>query len=571
LLGPTLAVFGGLAVIVALVMVYVVQESPERDVATSAPATPIEIPREPSSPPSPSTPPPRAIAPVTRPVKPSPPLPRSQPTVAEPRSPDAIPANADPRSAPEDSFEDVLARSLLENPFDHVVTDGAAAEPQEPVMVDAPSQPVTAEPLVAGTTIPDKAAIAAKTKEIRLLFKAEYANRDPAARGPLARQLARSASESTHDPATAYVLATEARDQAIQAGDIQLYSFVGQFLTDQFGIDTHDDDIVAFGRLLTQTSRSAEWYREVFDEVVNRVNAMEARDDFDRAVRYANVAKALALKIGDQELVKDWTGRIKDLATLKTQFASYRSAQAALRDDPEDAAANTKWGTYLCLLKGDFASGVPHLLKGSDAMLAGLAKQETNQSRSLTDTVALADAWWDCGEKNKAYRTQARRHAAELYQSLRAQLVGVDAARIAKRLEEQAKESGIPLIAGKTVPEFLAAGPWYVRWERIRGGDRIPGGTGAEYHFDETMTFTEDGQVDSRYFKAYIVRRDSIELIGKDRDGPPEGDGGPGFQQELPRRGRAIIAGNELRVMAARGERPDRPDRRGVGTRQLPP
>jgi hypothetical protein len=459
---------------------------------------------------------------------------------------------------------------LLENPFDDVVNDGAIGGPPDPVAAGEPSRPAAAEPLQKRTTIPTKATITAKTKEIRLLFKADYANRDPAARGTLARQLADRAFESMHDPAAAYVLATEARDQAIQAGDIQVYSLVGQFLTDEFGVDTHDDDIVAFGRFQTQTSRPPEWYREVLDEVVSRVNAMEARDDFDRAVRYANIAKALALKISDQDVVEQWVGRIKDLSTLKTQFASYRSAQAALRDDADDAAANAKWGTYLCLLKGDFEAGSPHLLKGSDPTLAGLAKQEMNPSRTVADTVALADAWWEHGEKNKSHRTQARRHAAELYQAVRSDLAGLEAIRIAKRLEEQAVDSGVPLIGGKTVPGFLAAGSWYVRWDRIQGADRVPGGTGTEFHFDETMTFTEDGQVDSRYFSSYVVRRDFIELIGRERDEAPEGGEGPGFQRGPSRRGRAIISGNELRVIAARGERPNRPDRRGVGTRQAP-
>jgi hypothetical protein len=587
LLGPSLAVFGGLAILAVSVVVYVALGPAERDVAGSLPM-PTAEPSEEAKPPASASPSPPARATVARPVKPSRPapdsgapgkahddvassaVPRPRRPADHPNPPEAIPARTDPPAAPDESFEEVLARSLLENPFDDVMTEEATGGPQPVVVEDEPSPPVAAEPTGGGITVPDKATIAAKTKEIRLLFKAEYANRDPAARGTLARLLAEKATESTHDPAAAYVLAVEARDQAVQAGDIEVYSIVGRFLTDEFGIDTHDDDIVAFGRLQTQTSRSAEWYHEVFNEVVNRVHDMEARDDFDRAVRYSNVAKALALKIADQDAVKEWTQRIKDLSTLKTQFASYRSAQSALRDDADDAAANTKWGTYLCLLKGDFEAGVPHLLKGSDPALAGLAKQETNQSRTVADTVALADAWWDYGEKNKAFRNQARRHAEELYQTVRTQLVGLEATRIDKRLEDQAKESGVPLIEGKTVAEFLSAVPWYVRWERIQGADRVPGGVGAEFHFDETMTFTEDGQVESRYFQAYVVRRDSIELIGRERDGPPEDGGEPGFQRNLPRRGRAIITGNELRVLAARGERPDRPDRRGVGTRQAP-
>jgi hypothetical protein len=473
----------------------------------------------------------------------------------------ATPARTESRQ--QDPFDDTVPAATVEQPR---VPSPPAREVTHGASVPAPT-PVPAPDKT--TLIPDKTTIASNTKEIRLLFKSDYANRDVTARAAFAERLGTSAYQTNNDPAMAYVLATEARDQAIQAGDFEIYTTIGHFLTDRYGVDTHDDDIVAFGRLQNLSGRSSEWYRGLFDEIGRRVGEMHARDDFDRAVRYANVAKTLASKGADTAAVQEWIARIKDLSTLRTQFSSYKAARDTLGDDPDDAAANTKWGTYLGFLKGDFASGLPHLAKGSDTALAALAARELKPNRGAAENVAIADEWWTFGEKSKAFRPNARRHAGELYRTAMPELNGLAAAKIEKRLEE-IEPAPTSSMAVDPVEQMLTTGPWLVRWERVmRPGDRnAPNGKPErddEGPLEETITFFEGGQLESRLFVSWEIQNGFLELIGREHEGPPDFAGGNPRDHQW--RGRAMLVGPELRLIGYRGDRLDRPNIRGIGTR----
>ncbi len=602
---PTIVSFGVLAVCVLFVLVYVASGPPQQSVARTdakADARPKASPVPEPSPPAAEP----AKAPTPEPQRTRDPERTSKPErtrdwepnrspVAEPPSPLSVASRERPRwkrpSSPLDvpAFpdDDGVTSSRPKAPFDSGSPSARNEKPPMPAPPPREQRDVAAEPTqppAAGDpapvpdntppSIPDKATILAKTKEVRQVFKDDYANRDPNARAAFAERLATSAYQTTRDSAMAYVLATEARDQAMQAGEVQIFTDAGNFLTDTFGIDTHDDDIVAFGRLQNLSGRSAEWYGGLLDEINRRVAELVARDDFDRAVRYASVGKTIASKAADTATAQEWTTRIKDLSTLRTQFGSYKSSRQALQENPDDAAANTKWGTYLCFLKGDFAAGLPHLAKGSDAAMAALAKRDMTPSGGVAEAVALADEWWDYGEKSKAFRTHARQHAGELYRAVLPNLSGLALAKTEKRLSEIEPVSTGGM-GGNPVEQILMAGPWLIRWERVVGlRDRFPPNRERENQdedrYEETIRFLEGGQVESRFFVSWEIRNEFLELTGREFEAPLGGAGGPPFGDNRDRQfhGRAVLVGTELRLIAYRGDHIDRPIFRGVGTRQ---
>lgn len=579
--GPARAIFGVLAVIAIAVMVYVVSGPPERSVAhnnavaaKTPTATPKLRPEEKALSPKPEPPAVPKPSPETQPPpKPperevpqwKPPAPKTEDPAVASSNPLAVPAfpedDAPKQEPPEPRPAEPSANDVA------ATTSAAPANPPPPV-----EKPKAPTPPAASTTlpVPDKALITAKTKEVRALFKSDFASRDPAARATLAERLARSALETSDDPAGAYVLATEARDQAIQSGDFETFTTLGRFLTERFGVETYDEDILAFGKLQNMSGKPAEWYQRLFEEISRRVDDATARDDFDRAGKYAGVARATAAKANDTATAQQWAARSKDLATLKTQFGSYKAAEEVLRTSPDDASAHTKWGTYLCLLKGNFSGGLPHLQRGSDAALAALAKRDSNPNRNTAETIAIADEWWNLGEKNKSFRTHGRRHAAEMYREALPQVSGLVVAKIEKRLKELDAETGGRPTGGNPVENLLTSSPWLVRWERVNDrGDRVPGngngngdGNGNDHPDEETITFSEGGQLDSRFFVSYEIKSDYIELNGRneDRDGP--------IPWERRRHARAILVGTELRFIAYRGGRLERPDFRGIAVRK---
>ncbi len=594
---PVVPLFLGLMIVIGGIMLYVVQDGPERTVAVNAPPAD-EAARRPK-PPEPAKPnweprdtKPERRVPVPEPeeslIDRTPPpvetvrsVPEHAPPLPEtpPPSPETVAAHVaeppnDPKPTPPESSSEDSTRPSGDQAPDSAVSagndSGQPEGPQDPVPAVTPASAAT-----NGPSIPDKATIAAKTKEIRQIFKDDYTTRDTAVRLALAQRLGRDAQSTVDDPTVAYVLATEARDQATQVGDYETFVAVGRFLTERYRIDTFDDDIVAFGKMPIATNKSTELYSGLIDEISSRVDDLCGRDDFERATRYANVAKVIATKASDPETAQEWTARVKEFATLKTQFGMYKAAKEALRVDPADATASAKWGTYLCLVRGDFTEGLPYLARGDDKTLAELAKRETNSNRNAAETVAMADIWWSYGERTKAFRPQAWRHASELYGAALPDLTGLAATKVEKRLADIASASAPPRAVLPPVVSALIASPWSVHWDRAPRPQDLEGfrrGNGNvdedDWSRDETITFYEDGRVDSRYFDRYEIGADFIALRVPQEENPQAFAGPPGRQRDRRFHGRARFMGNELQFIIFRGERIDEPRNSGVGAHQ---
>ncbi len=578
---PTIVAFGGLTVVVLGVMLYVAQDVPEREVATRKP--PAAMPTAPEQP----------AAGERKPAERHPsPLPADDEPSLAPDEPNPFPEEDPSPPAPADALvvsspPEFSVPSLEPGPFDTEPMDLAAPEspPQaprsgpesgvneDPLPVDGASVPEPATPSEPRSTefvVPDKATVTAKTKELRQVFKTEYATKDSMARTAFARRLAQDAAASMHDPATAWVLAAEARDQAIQAGDWETFVAVGHLLTDRFDVDTHDESIAAFARLPGTPDASSDWYQGLLAELRGRVDAMCDRDDFERAAKYASVAKTIATRASDAQAAQEWAVTIKELGTSKMMFGPYRNAKETIHSNPSDASASAKWGTYLCLIKGNFPEGLSYLAKGDNPALASLAKRDTNTSRDAEETASMADEWWALGERSKAFRTHAWRHAVELYHEAEPGLTGLAAAKVQKRIEEAAAATAPRDQAGNSLDNRLTASPWNVQWENAmpyRG--RPTPENEQEWSRDEVITFYEGGRVDSRTFERYEIRGNVIELyVSQNQDEPPGAPGPPGMFRDRRRHGRAILVGDELRLIYGTIDRMDNPRNRGTGTRQ---
>ena len=70
-------------------------------------------------------------------------------------------------------------------------------------------------------------------------------------------------------------------------------------------------------------------------------------------------------------------------------------AKAKLDAAPDDAGANLTWGAFQCFIRGEWAEGFGHLVKGSNTTLADLAKRDLAAPSEGKEQVALADAWKD--------------------------------------------------------------------------------------------------------------------------------------------------------------------------------
>src|SRR5262249_49638139 len=110
--------------------------------------------------------------------------------------------------------------------------------------------------------------------------------------------------------------------------------------------------------------------------------ALGAADEATRADRFADalalvgVAESAGRRSQTPALISRAQARDKELKALQKEFAAAKEAAETLKTKEDDPAANALTGRYLCLRKGDWDKGLPHLAKSDDPALAALAKKD---------------------------------------------------------------------------------------------------------------------------------------------------------------------------------------------------
>jgi hypothetical protein len=130
---------------------------------------------------------------------------------------------------------------------------------------------------------------------------------------------------------------------------------------------------------------------------------------------------------------------------------SQRSRQT-LENSPNDASAHQAVGEYLCFLRGEWKEGLPHLVKGSEANLAGLARADLTSPTSVKEQTDLADAWYKKGmdATSDIEKVAMLGRAMHYYQKARPRASNLLKSKIELRLEKalNARRNALPYFRG---------------------------------------------------------------------------------------------------------------------------
>ena len=98
--------------------------------------------------------------------------------------------------------------------------------------------------------VPSRALRETAKKEIRGIYKKQFAKRDPESRLALAEELLSQAQKSQDTPATHFVLLAEARDAAAESGDVPIsYSAIKQ-MAERYDLPKGDQNATMLGMKL---------------------------------------------------------------------------------------------------------------------------------------------------------------------------------------------------------------------------------------------------------------------------------------------------------------------------------
>jgi len=283
---------------------------------------------------------------------------------------------------------------------------------------------------------PSPAAQKEAEKEIRELFKAQYAKRSPADQQALARKLLESGLETKDNPAGRYVLFREARDVAVQAGDVataltSVDELAGAFVVDRLSLRSSVVSKVTVPRAPEAARALAEAGLAVLQEAVDA-------DKYELAASAVAKAESAARAAQDPHFVSQIQARAKDVGELREQYARVRAAEATLSQKPDDGPSHAEVGRFVCFFKGDWEKGLPRLVSGSDPALRDLAQKDLGKPGAPEAKVQLADAWWDVSERERSRlaKSRLRGRAAFWYEQALPNLTGLVRLKVEKRIQE---------------------------------------------------------------------------------------------------------------------------------------
>ena len=279
---------------------------------------------------------------------------------------------------------------------------------------------------------PDAAAAKESQKSIRDLFKEDYARKSPAEQKALAQKLYSKAMEYKGEARSQYALLLESRDVAVGCGDVETTVQATNELARTFLVDGPALKIASLTKIAAamkdpETARGCS--RALLAVVPEAVRA----ENFDAAAGAAQKAEGLARVAQDNSLVTRAADLKADVASLKSEAGRVKP----LLEKPGASDAEAI-GRYLCLIKGDWEAGLPHLLAGAKAPLKGVVEKDVLKPVETEKQLEVAEGWIESAQKEKsAWRKAAMLARARTWlESASQNATGLIKMRVDKRLAE---------------------------------------------------------------------------------------------------------------------------------------
>ena len=242
----------------------------------------------------------------------------------------------------------------------HVInrSDPAVRSQQPFVPLDRP--PDEARAMGRLRTVPDAAAQQAARSEV--LERLRRGIKGPTTATELGQLLLQKASPVEGDPVAYYVILREALDKCQAGGDLHTALSAIDALAHHYDIDAWKLSTAAL-RSVT-ANKGPQGLPDLIAPISGLAQQAIAEDEHDQAQQFADFAVKIAQPTGNGPLQQRMQRLRQQVEQTKELYEASRVANERLQQDPEDRAAHTQLGRYLCLGKGDFAAGLPHLRRG---------------------------------------------------------------------------------------------------------------------------------------------------------------------------------------------------------------
>jgi len=301
----------------------------------------------------------------------------------------------------------------------------------------------------------------ASQKIVRDAYRPEEA-RTPAARKALAARMLKEAADT--DAAGRFVLLNESARLGAAGGDLAVATRAIDELDAAYVVDPWVLRVACL-RAALDAAATPKDAAALVPGGIAFADAAIAAGHIKAAEQVLPLVERLAAKAADKAIQDSVRQRQAYLRELRQAEAGVAVARKTLAANATNAEANLVVGRFECLLRGDWARGLPNLAMGSDAALAALAKRDlaTPPESNAKAMKEVADGWWTASVTRSGLakaRMQAR--AADWYSKAIGDLKGLDKAVAERRIAETG-ESGsrgvdvLKLVGGRAKTDW---GTW---------------------------------------------------------------------------------------------------------------
>lgn len=288
---------------------------------------------------------------------------------------------------------------------------------------------------------------------VKQLFPDEYtAAKNSSTKLELGQKLLDTARSTKDDPVALYVLLSEALNYAAEAGNAGTAMPALTMLEESFNLDSISLSVDVFTKLQKGARQNAE-HKAILTEIRQPIAAAVEADRYADADKLLKIALASARALKDSATIKEVTASGKMLREAQATYDKVKPARDKLTKEPDDPAANAEWGLYLCLVKNNFAAGLPLLAKGSNAKYQAAAKLDLAQPEDGKGQIAVGDQWYALSDDaSPTEQALLRLRAESWYRQGVSDLSGLEKTRVEKRIRE------IGVIDRKNLPQPVGSG-----------------------------------------------------------------------------------------------------------------
>lgn len=291
--------------------------------------------------------------------------------------------------------------------------------------------------------VPDVEELQAARERIQELFANELSqDRTPQESRSLAEKLIAQASESSTQPAVRYALLEAAVDVASQGGAVDAASRSLRALDAAFVIDLVQLKASA-AQQLARVAKEAWEHRAVVELLEMVIEECLADDRFDLATSLTEAAVGAARKSKDSSAITRSVAWSREVKSLAVKYKPIRAALDLLADGSDDPEASETVGRHLCLAKGKWDEGLPHLLKSNPSELREVAARDMQNPTNAELQAEVGSDWMNVATNlDRSVRLQALLRAEYWYRLAAAQQSGLKKLPLEKQINTVGKQVG---------------------------------------------------------------------------------------------------------------------------------